>query len=182
MIRAWSVLPLSVAKLLPHAAMGGIAIAALAACSAGITSGSSVSSVPTKPVSGGSTITLAAPLGSFPIPRGATVLQSVVAANGYSITLGNVTATAADSFYSTALPTDGFVIGQHQSASGSGASGTGMLFTGHGYKGEIATINLADPSALASFAGMPSLPASLGTTITGDGITGGALVIVLARQ
>jgi hypothetical protein len=179
MIRLRSALLLPLTKSLPSAAAGGITIMALAACSAGVTSPSATSAVPSKPVNGGSTVHLAAPLGSFPIPHGAGVLESVVAGTGSTIMLGNITAAAADSFYSAALPADGFVISEHDSASGGGASGMSMLFTGHGYKGEIATMSVAEPTGLASFAGMPSFPSlsdAFGTA------SDGTVVIALARQ
>jgi hypothetical protein len=62
----------------------------------------------------------------------------------------------------------------------------GMLFTGHGYKGEIGTVSVADPSSPVGFAGMPTLPGlpgSSGTTIAGgDALTSATLFIALARQ
>ena len=173
---------------LPLAVAAGVAALTLAACSAGITA-SATSPAPTGAVAGGTTVSLTGPLGGFPIPRGAEVLESAVTGSGYAIMLDNVAAKAADTFYSAALPADGYTISQHESASGNGASGTGMEFTGHGYKGEIATItgpSIGNMPSMPSFTDMPSFagtPTFAGMPTGGDGPASGVTVMIaLVRQ
>jgi hypothetical protein len=167
---------------LPLAMAAGVAALTLAACSAGITA-PATSPAPTGPVAGGTTVSLTGSLGSFPIPRGAGVLDSAVTGGGYAITLDNVTATAADTFYTAALPADGYTITQHESASGNGVSGSGMEFTGHGYKGEIATVtgpSIGTMPSMPSFAGMPTFA---GFPTGSDGPASGVMVVIaLVRQ
>jgi hypothetical protein len=167
---------------LPLALAAGVAALTLAACSAGITA-SATSPAPTGPVVGGATVSLTGQLGSFPIPRGAEVLESAVTGSGYAIMLDNVTAKAAGTFYTAALPADGYTISQHESASGDGVSGTGMEFTGHGYKGEIATITGPSISNMPSMPSFTDMPSFAGMPTGGDGPASGVtLMIALVRQ
>ena len=152
----------------------------LAACAAGITSanpetspsaaasraGSSTaasSSHSTSASAGaGSTVRVDAPIGSFPIPRGAQVVANMPCGKQVLIELGSVTPAQASAFYTAALPQAGYQITDStlNSDPNTGAA-QGMAeftFTGHGFTGLIvAMANLgAEASADPSVAGLPS--------------------------
>jgi hypothetical protein len=154
----------------------GLTALSLTACSAGITSATSA------PASGagGSTVSLGGPLGSFPIPPGAGVLDKTVLSNGYAITLDNVTVATVASFYATALPAAGYTITQHASTTGDELTGTGIEFTGHGYKGAIGAITspgIGSTPSFPSFSNFPSFP-----SVTSAAVSGDAVAIALVRQ
>lgn len=94
-------------------------------------------SSPASSVSTGGTVDLGAPVGAFPVPPGAQVIASVTSAGAKEAELSSVTAAAAVSFYTSALPRAGYTITTNSlSPVGSGAEGA-LAFSGHGYKGTI---------------------------------------------
>src|SRR5450756_1606283 len=99
----------------------------LAACSVTTTASPTSSSAPA-----GSTVSVSGPVGRFPVPQGAHVLEDSTANGHYSI------------FYGTALPRAGYTIIINSSATGGSwdsFSGTGIWFTGHGYSGQIGALS-----------------------------------------
>ena len=111
----------------------------LAACSVTTTASPASSSAPV-----GSTVSVSGPLGGFPIPPGAQVIEDSTDSGHYSIVFGSVSPSAASSFYATALPRAGYTIISHSSATGDSwdsFSGTGIWFTGHGYSGQIGALS-----------------------------------------
>jgi hypothetical protein len=85
-------------------------------------------------------VTVGGSIGTFPIPPGAKVLNSLTAGGrGVVVLLDSVTPAAASSFYSSALPRAGYKIMASTRTSPPGAdwSGAAIEFTGHGYKGTI---------------------------------------------
>lgn len=170
----------------------------LAACGAGITSanpktspstaasraGSSPAASPSHATSAsaaaGSTLRVDAPIGSFPIPRGAQVVANMPCGNQILIELGSVTPAQASDFYAAALPQAGYKITDNtlNSDPNTGAA-QGMAeftFTGHGYTGLIiAMANLgAEASADPSMAGLPGSLAknAVEISLTPTGATG----------
>ncbi len=150
------------------AAMAGVSCVAalsLAACSAGIAhAGPARSSLPAPsraasstgaarptPAPAGSvrTVPVDAPIGSFPIPAGAKVLENVAGNNQIDIIMSSVSPAEASRFYLSALPRAGYKITGNTLVTGSGteASGpaSGIDFTGHRYKGTIAAISNVSP-------------------------------------
>jgi hypothetical protein len=109
----------------------------LAACS--VTSTASPASSPA-PVAG-STVSVSGPIGRFPLPQGAQVIEDSTDDGHYSIVFGSVSPSAASSFYATALPRAGYTIINNSSATGDSFSGTGIWFTGHGYNGQIGALS-----------------------------------------
>jgi hypothetical protein len=108
----------------------------LAACGASPTPGPA-------PVAGG-TVSVSAPIGHFPLPQGAQVIEDSADYGHYSIVFGSVTPSAAASFYAAALPQAGYTIISNSTATGDSwvsFSGTGIWFTGHGYNGQIGALS-----------------------------------------
>jgi hypothetical protein len=124
---------LRTAALAAAACTAGIS---LAACSVTTTASPASSSAPA-----GSTVSVSGPLGGFPIPPGAQVIEDSTDSGHYSIVFGSVSPSAASSFYATALPRAGYTIISHSSATGDSFSGTGIWFTGHGYNGQIGALS-----------------------------------------
>ena len=124
---------LRTAALAAAACTAGIS---LAACSVTTTASPASSSAPA-----GSTVSVSGPLGGFPIPPGAQVIEDSTDSGHYSIVFGSVSPSAASSFYATALPRAGYAIISHSSATGDSFSGTGIWFTGHGYNGQIGALS-----------------------------------------
>lgn len=158
----------------------------LAACTAGITSASPVTS--RSPATSGpasspavavshtasasaspvATVSVAGSVGSFPIPNGAQVAANMTCGKRLLIELGSVTPAHAAAFYTSALPRAGYNITQNNLASdpNTGApQGLAELgFTGHGYTGLI--IAMADLNAGASAGpSMSGLPANLSKNV-----------------
>ena len=95
---------------------------------------------PARAAGPGSVVTVGGSIGTFPIPPGAKVLNSLTAGGrGVVVLLDSVTPAAASSFYSSALPRAGYKIMASTRTSPPGAdwSGAAIEFTGHGYKGTI---------------------------------------------
>ena len=118
---------------------------AAAACTAGISlaacSVTTTASPASSPAPVGNTVSVSGPLGGFPIPPGAQVIEDSTDSGHYSIVFGSVSPSAASSFYATALPRAGYTIISHSSATGDSFSGTGIWFTGHGYNGQIGALS-----------------------------------------
>lgn len=164
----------------------------LTACSAGITTASpaatstpaasragsspaappshSPSPSPTATVAGGTggtggTVRVNSPIGSFPIPKGATVQLNDSCRKQVALMLGPVAPSRAMAFYATALPRAGYKITGNLS---SGSGSTGMMevdITGHGYTGDVAAFaDLA--KSIGSAAGNPSLGAGMPSEMT----------------
>jgi len=111
----------------------------LAACSVTTTASPTSSSAPA-----GSTVSVSGPVGRFPVPQGAHVLEDSTDNGHYSIVFGSVSPAEASTFYATALPRAGYTIISNSSATGGSwdsFSGTGIWFTGHGYSGQIGALS-----------------------------------------
>jgi hypothetical protein len=92
----------------------------------------------------GSAVSVSGPIGHFPLPQGAQVIEDSADYRHYSIVFGSVTPSAAASFYATALPQADYTIISNSSATGDSwgsLSGTGIWFTGHGYNGQIGALS-----------------------------------------
>jgi len=74
----------------------------------------------------------------FPIPPGATARLGSTNGDGSEIILSGVNSAQAGKFYSGALPKAGYTINHKSSAPGGLA--TAMTFTGHGVKGDLASV------------------------------------------
>ena len=99
-----------------------------------------------------STVSVNAPIGSFPIPRIAQVVANVACNQQVLIELSRVTPVQVQTFYTSALPRAGYTIKNNTMSSGpntGAADGLGEItFSGHRYTGFI--IAVANPGAEAS--------------------------------
>jgi hypothetical protein len=108
------------------------------------------------------TISVDAPIGSFPVPHGAQVVSNIACGKQVLVELSSVTPAQASAFYTSALPRAGYKITENTLTSdpntGAPQAMAEFTFTGHGYTGLIiALANLgADASAVPSAAGLPS--------------------------
>ena len=128
----------------------------LAACSAGITSATTApptqtqtpaparSATASQSAVAGTTVSVGGPIGSFPIPTHAKVVENITEGNETVILLGSVSPSEVSSFYAAALPRAGYKITMNTLATMNNETGAAIEFTGHGYKGTIgADSNLA---------------------------------------
>jgi hypothetical protein len=113
----------------------------LAACSVTTTTASPASSPASSPAPAGSTVSVSGPIGRFPVPPGAQVIDDGTDNGHYDIVFGSVSPSEVSRFYTTALPRAGYTIISNSSATGDSFSGTGIWFTGHGYSGQIGTLS-----------------------------------------
>ena len=155
-------------RLAALAAANCAAVLSVAACAAGVTTASPVRSTspavspaassagaatrpaahPVAPPAGSvRTVTVDAPIGSFPIPAGAKVVENVTYKDQIAIIMGSVSPAEVSRFYLSALPRAGFKITSNTQISVGGTGATGpeseFAFTGHGYKGTIGAITSA---------------------------------------
>ena len=121
------------------AALAAAACAAaisLAACSVTTTASPASSQAPAS-----STVSVSGPIGRFPVPPGAQLINDGTDNGHYNIVFGSVSPSEAARFYTTALPQAGYTITSNSSATGESFSGTGIWFTGHGYNGQIGALS-----------------------------------------
>lgn len=165
-------------RLMTMTVMAGAFGLCLVACSAGVTSPPPPSPAPgvsstrpsptASPTSSGSTVSVGAPIGSFPIPHGAKVVANMACAHHQvSLELDSVTPRQVSDFYTSAFPRAGYQITSSFMNPGP-STGTGtsqdvveIQFSGHGYTGII--IAAADLNAAGASAGpsIPPLPADI---------------------
>jgi hypothetical protein len=108
------------------------------------------------------TVSVDAPIGSFPIPHGAQVVANMPCGKQIIIELSSITPAQASTFYASALPRAGYNITNNTLTSdpdtGAPQGMAEITFTGHSYLGLIiAMANLgAEASAGPSMAALPS--------------------------
>jgi hypothetical protein len=141
----------------------------VAACTAGITtapppatsaaapprSASAAAATSSSPASSGRMIAISGSIGSFPVPTGAKVAENVAYSQQVIVMFTSVTPAIVSSFYATALPRAGYAISGNSMFSVGGNTEAVIEFSGHGYKGNIAT--------LSHFSGSGVSVAGLGT-------------------
>jgi hypothetical protein len=118
------------------AAAAGAAADSLAACTLTTTPPPAP-----RPAPAGSTVSVSGPIGRFPLPPGAQLINDGTGNGHYDIVFGSVSPSAASRFYTTALPQAGYTITSNSSATGNSFSGAGIWFTGHGYNGQIGALS-----------------------------------------
>jgi hypothetical protein len=117
------------------------AMLAAAACAAAISLAACTVTTTASPASAGSTVSVSGPIGRFPLPPGAQLINDGTDNGHYDIVFGSVSPSEASRFYTTALPRAGYTITSNSSAAGDSFSGTGIWFTGHGYNGQIGALS-----------------------------------------
>jgi hypothetical protein len=136
----------------------------VAACSAGTPTASSstsptatgtgtaapVSSAPV-PTTGapipGRMLTIQGTVGTFPVPKDAKVGENISGGRSAILVFGLIAPADVARFYATALPQAGYAVTTNSLVSRGSQNGAVIVFTGHGYKGNIESVNqVAGPS------------------------------------
>jgi hypothetical protein len=149
------------------AALALVAAAAsltVAACSAGTPAASSssapaatgtavpVSSAPV-PTTGapipGQMLTIQGTLGTFPVPAAAKVGENMSSGQAVIVVFGLVAPADVARFYATALPQAGYTVTTNSLVSKGPQNGAVIVFSGHGYKGDIESVNQVAGPAIA---------------------------------
>ncbi|HLM90165.1 MAG TPA: hypothetical protein VK284_14305 [Streptosporangiaceae bacterium] len=132
----------------------------VAACSAGTPTATSTASSPAASSSApaGQGITSSAPptagapipgrmldikgtLGTFPVPAAAKVGENMSGGQSVIVVFGLVAPADVARFYATALPQAGYTVTSNALVSKGGQNGALIVFSGHGYKGNIEAVN-----------------------------------------
>jgi len=131
----------------------------VAACSSGTPSASSAASSPaasspaasqgltssapptTGPPIPGRMLTVKGTLGAFPVPAAAKVGENISGGASLVVVFGLVTPADVARFYATALPRAGYTVTSNALVSKGGQNGALIVFSGHGYKGNIEAVN-----------------------------------------
>ena len=143
----------------------------VAACSAGTPTASSAASSPAAsssasalpvfssapPTTGapipGRMLTIPGTLGTFPVPAAAKVGENISGGQSVIVVFGLIVPADVARFYATALPQAGYTVTTNSMVSRGPQNGAVIVFTGHGFKGNIESVNqVAGPS----FAGLGS--------------------------
>jgi len=138
----------------------------VAACTAGITTATppatsaaapshsaSVARSSPSPASSGRMISVSGSVGSFPVPAGAKVAENIADGQESIVIFSSVTPAAVSSFYATALPRAGYAITGNSLVTEGGGTVAFILFSGHGYKGNIDALSKF-PNSGVSVAGL----------------------------
>jgi hypothetical protein len=119
------------------------------------------------------TVSVDAPIGSFPIPHGAQVAANMPSGNQVLIELGSVTPAQAYAFYSSALPRAGYKITENllttEPKTGTPQGMAEITFTGHAYTGLIIAIANLNAAASAK-SSMPPLPKNIAKNVVEIGL------------
>jgi len=126
-----------------------------AASSSGAASQGVTSSAP--PTTGapipGRMLTVNGTLGSFPVSAAAKVGENISGGQSLIVVFGLIAPPDVARFYATALPQAGYTVTSNALVSKGGQSGAVIAFSGHGFKGNIESVNqVAGPT----FAGLGS--------------------------
>ena len=76
-------------------------------------------------------------LGTFPVPAAAKVAENI---SGL-VVFGSITPADVSRFYATALPQAGYTVATNSMLQKGGDTGAYIVFTGHGYKGTVDSLN-----------------------------------------
>jgi hypothetical protein len=168
-------------KTLRSMALALVACAAtlsVTACTAGVTTASSASSPATSPAATGhsasaaasspsaahsapvpsaSTVTISGPPGSVPVPAGAQVEDNVVVTGTVIVIFSGVTPAKVLAFYTEALPRAGYRITGSEMTDVAGGTAA-IMFSGHGFTGEIAAVTDFTASPNSPGGNIPGLP------------------------
>ena len=87
------------------------------------------------------TLTVKGSLGGFPVPASATVAENMAGGQSVVVVFGSVVPTDVARFYATALPKAGYSVTTNSMLSKGGDNGAYIVFSGHGYKGTIDSLD-----------------------------------------
>ena len=101
----------------------------------------------------GRMLTVNGTLGTFPVPATAKVGENISGGQSVIVVFGLIVPADVARFYATALPQAGYTVTTNSMVSRGPQNGAVIVFTGHGFKGNIESVNqVAGPS----FAGLGS--------------------------
>jgi hypothetical protein len=120
------------------------------ASSASTSSGTSSAAVSAPPPSTGAPIpsrslSLKMSLGTFPVPATAKVVENMAGL----VVFGSITPGDVSRFYATALPQAGYTVTTNSMLHKGGDNGAYIVFSGHGYKGTVDSLDQFPGTSLA---------------------------------
>jgi len=86
-------------------------------------------------------LTVKGTIGSFPVPAAAKVGENMSGGQSVIVVFGLVAPADVARFYATALPQAGYTVTSNALVSKGGQNGALIVFSGHGYKGNIEAVN-----------------------------------------
>ena len=90
-------------------------------------------------------LTVKMSLGTFPVPASAKVAENMAGL----VVFGSITPSDVSRFYATALPQAGFTVTTNTMLHKGGDSGAYIVFSGHGYKGTVDSLDQFPGTSLA---------------------------------
>jgi hypothetical protein len=128
--------------------------ASSAASSPAASSGVTSSAVPkTGPAVAGRDLTVKGSLGAFPVPASAKVAENLAGGQSIVIVFGTTAPADVARFYATALPKAGYSVTTNSMLTKGGSSGAYIMFSGHGYKGTIDSLDQFPGMTVAGIGG-----------------------------
>lgn len=97
----------------------------------------------------GKTISVSGKLTSFPVPAAAKVVENTSGGKALVVVFGKVTPGDVARFYATALPQAGYSVSTNSMLSKGSDTGAYIVFTGHGYKGTVDSLNQFPGASMA---------------------------------
>jgi hypothetical protein len=95
----------------------------------------------TGPAIAGRTLTVKGSLGSFPVPASAKVAENMAGGQSVVLVFGSVVPADVSRFYATELPKAGYSVTTNSMLSKGGDNGAYIVFSGHGFKGTIDSLD-----------------------------------------
>ena len=142
------------ASLTATACTAGITTVAPPATSAAAPSHSaSVARSSSSEARAGRMISVSGSVGSFPVPAGAKVAENIADGQESIVIFSSITPAKVSSFYATALPQAGYTISGNSLVTQGGGTVAFIVFSGHGYKGNIDALSKF-PNSGVSVAGL----------------------------
>jgi hypothetical protein len=89
----------------------------------------------------GRMLTVQGTLGTFPVPAAAKVGENMSGGQSVIVVFGSIAPADVARFYATALPQAGYTVASNALVSKGGQNGALIVFSGHGYKGNIEAVN-----------------------------------------
>ena len=87
------------------------------------------------------TLTVKGSLGSFPVPASAKVAENMAGGQSVVLVFGSVVPADVSRFYATELPKAGYSVSTNSMLTKGGDHGAYIVFSGHGYKGTIDSLD-----------------------------------------
>jgi hypothetical protein len=130
------------ASLSAAACSSSSSTASSAASSPAASSGVTSSAAPTTgPAVAGRSLPVKGSLGTFPVPASAKIAENLQGGQSIVIVFGTTIPADVSRFYATALPQAGYSVSTNAMLKKGDDNGAYIIFTGHGYKGTIDSLD-----------------------------------------